>query len=169
MEKITPVLPLNLATTDFAAVKENRSPQWGFWFTSHSNGFRCSSLRDVAQQCVRCSLCSPVCLASPLWFDGKRKRHTVYFRSWFPLPFCVPPFISLLWCCIWQINNVILNQGLLGAEVITSSIIWPHLLLCCKQLWLGTTGKKMPKTYTLMHAHTFKDTKTEKDTWTPAV
>lgn len=62
--------------------------------------------------------------------------------------------LGLSCCCIWPINNVILNQRLLRTGVITSSIIWPHLSLYCKLPSLGPRAERH-RVGGRKHTHTF--------------
>lgn len=84
----------------------------------------CSAVRDVFSTHLHTS-------------SLRSQRQTVYFTGLvFPSLILCSSFCPS-WCWIWPINNVIPNHSLLESAVITSSIIWPHLLLHCKQPSLG--------------------------------
>lgn len=105
--------------------------------------------------------CSAVCkFFTPL--TCARQTNCLFYKLSFFSALFLHSFSSCLsWCCIWPINNVIPNQWLLGSAVITSSIIWPHHLLLCKQPSSGQKELKADRhTYT-KHAQT-SETQTDK-------
>lgn len=95
---------------------------------------------------------SPLTCVRRPWLGARHMsrlfEELIYF--FFPLSclFFFAPLPRLSRCFTRPINNVILKQWLPRAGVITSSIIWPHLSLYCKQPSLEPQAFRHTQVYT---------------------